>query len=61
MTTINIFLNHDVMIYGINDSSNYDVTICHINDYANYESCFYDEFLPMTTCENSKVDGTFAW
>ena len=47
MTTINIFLNHDVMIYGINDTSSYafaicdpsyyDVTICVVNTSSGHD------------------------
>jgi hypothetical protein len=76
MTTINIFLNHDVMIYGINDSSGYDfaicdssyydVTICVINASSGHDvtACFnvyanYNDS-PMTTCDNSTVDGTIG-
>ena len=50
---LNVFLDHDVIVYGIRDSSRHDVTT-YFNVYANY-----DDF-PMTTCDNSTVDGTIG-
>ena len=49
--TINIFLDHDVMVYGISDSSRHDV-MTYFDVYANYNDS------PMTTCDNSTIDGT---
>jgi len=53
MATLNIFLNHDVMIYGIRDSSRHDVTT-YFDVYANCNGS------PMTTCDYSRVDGTIG-
>ena len=43
--------DHDVMVYGISDYSRHDV-MTYFDVYANYNDS------PMTTCDNSTIDGT---
>ena len=75
VATLNIFLNHDVMIYGIRDfssydftirdSSSYDVTICVISassghDVTTYFNVSANFDSPMKTRDDSTIDGTIG-